>query len=60
MKHQCIIMMMKNTILHYTSEGACLFSGDTQFQLHSKTQRLFQQDCSSKQNLLYQALNYNF
>ena len=33
-------MMMKNTILHYTSEGACLFSGDTQFQLHSKTQRL--------------------
>lgn len=53
-------MMMKNTILHYTSKGACLFSGDTQFQLHSKTQRLFQQDCSSKQNLLYQALNYNF
>ena len=53
-------MMMKNTILHYTSEGACLFSGDAQFQLHSKTQRLFQQDCSSKQNLLYQAPNYNF
>lgn len=52
--------MMKNTILHYTSEGACLFSGDTQFQVHSETKQLFRQECSSKQNVLYQALNYNF